>query len=683
MKEKQTYPDWQGPRKEWNKPIKLLEEKEKLVPAFLEIKGLVKQHIDSFNHFINVDIKKIVQANKLVLSDADPLFYLKYTDVTVGKLFGVVVVCFVKIQRSTSRFNIKQFTITGTPDIENGFKNSKTTTPHECRLRDITYSAPITVAIEYTRGSSRIIRKDILIGRMPIMLRSSNCVLTNKSEFEVSKMNECPLDPGGYFVVRGQEKVILIQEQLSWNKMITEEFNGVIQCQVTSSTSERKSRTVVLSKHNKFYLKHNSMSDEIPIVVIFKAMGIISDQEIMALIGTDVDTQNRFAASLLEVHNLKIFTQQRALAYMGSKLVAKRFQTATSKYKTAADEARDLLVTTILQHVPVTNFNFQMKSVYVALMVRRVIAAELDHSTCDDRDYYGNKRLELAGSMIALMFEDLFKMMNHNLKTIADKNIPKVKAALFDVVKHMGSSTITNGLESAIASGNWSIKRFRMDRQGVTQVLSRLSYISALGMMTRVNSQFEKTRKVSGPRSLQPSQWGMLCPSDTPEGEACGLVKNLALMTHVTTEVDEEPVIRLAFNSGVEDIRLVGGNAINNPRVFLVFINGNILGLTIGFKRLVQVFRMMRRKGLLGPFVSIHTSHTQRCVYIHTDGGRLCRPYIIVNAKGKLFTAYVAKSANHLLKSNFTFQADLWLNNTILTNLIGVFVNLKTSFTMD
>lgn len=467
------------------------------------------------------------------------------------------------------------------------------------------------------------------------MLRSSNCVLTNKSEFEVAKMNECPLDPGGYFVVRGQEKVILIQEQLSWNKMITEEFNGVNQCQVTSSTHEKKSRTVVLSKHNKFYLKHNSMVDEIPIVVIFKAMGVISDQEIMSLIGTDVETQNRFAASLLEVHNLKIFTQQRALAYMGSKLMVKRFQTAASKYKTPADEARDLLATTILAHVPVNNFNFQIKSVYVALMVRRVIAAELDPSTCDDRDYYGNKRLELAGSLISLMFEDLFKRLNWELKMIADKNIPKVKAAQFDVVKHMRAAQITIGLESAISSGNWTIKRFKMERAGVTQVLSRLSYISALGMMTRVNSQFEKTRKVSGPRSLQPSQWGMLCPSDTPEGEACGLVKNLALMTHITTEVDEEPVIRLAFNSGVEDIRLIGGNAINNPKVFLVFINGNILGLTIGYKRLVQVFRMMRRKGLLGPFVSIHTSHTQRCVYIHTDGGRLCRPYIIVGAKGK------------------------------------------------
>lgn len=464
--------------------ILFLKDKWKLVPAFLQIKGLVRQHIDSYNYFVNVDIKNIVRANDKVLSDVDPMFYLKYLNVNVGK-----------------------------PDVEDGFNITKSTTPHECRLRDMTYSAPITVDIEYTRGAQRVVRNNLLIGRMPLMLRSSKCVLSNRSDFEMSQMNECPHDPGGYFVVRGQEKVILIQEQMSWNKMITEDYNGMMQCIVASSTHEKKSRTIVLCRGGKYYLRHNSMVDDIPVAIIFKAMGITADQEIMQFIGADEYTQNRFGPSLLEVVNNKIFTQQRALEYMGSKLIAKRFTTAATKHMTPSDEARELLASTILAHVPAENYSFKTKAIYVALMVRRIMAAEVNVAAVDDRDYYGNKRLELAGSLLSLMFEDLFKRFNWELKTIADKNIPKVKAAQFDVTKHMRAAQITAGLESAISSGNWTIKRFKMERAGVTQVLSRLSYISALGMMTRVNSQFEKSRKVSGPRSLQPSQWGMLCVS--------------------------------------------------------------------------------------------------------------------------------------------------------------------------
>lgn len=156
---------------------------------------------------------------------------------------------------------------------------------------------------------------------------------------------------------------------------------------------------------------------------------------------------------------------------------------------------------------------------------------------------------------MALLFEDLFKTFNANLKSAIDKVLKKPSRTnefdAFNTLQFQGDH-ITSGFVRAISTGNWSLKRFKMERAGVTHVLSRLSFISALGMMTRISSQFEKTRKVSGPRALQPSQWGMLCPSDTPEGEACGLVKNLALMTHITTDVEEEPIIRLAFMLGVE-----------------------------------------------------------------------------------------------------------------------------------
>ncbi len=354
-----------------SKPINTVRDKWKLLPAFLKVKGLVKQHIDSFNYFINVEIKKIMKANEIVTSIADPNFYLKYLNISVGN-----------------------------PDVEESFNVTKPISPHECRLRDMAYAAPITVDIEYTRGTQRVIRKALPIGRMPIMLRSSNCILTGKSSQELAKLNECPIDPGGYFVVRGVEKVILIQEQLSKNRMIVDvDRKGVVECSVTSSTHERKSRTNLISKSGRYYLKHNSFAENIPVVVLFKAMGVVSDQEIVQLVGSGEDILSSIAPSLEECANLKVFTQMQALQYLGGK--ARR--TAWSKHKSKVDEAVDILAGVVLAHVPVVKYNFRMKCVYLALMLRRVIEAQEDKVRLDDRDYYGNKRLELAGQVRVFM----------------------------------------------------------------------------------------------------------------------------------------------------------------------------------------------------------------------------------------------------------------------------------------
>jgi DNA-directed RNA polymerase III subunit RPC2 len=569
----------------------------------------MRQHIDSFDHFVETEMQQIVQSPSAreIRSEHDPKFYLRYEACWVGE-----------------------------PSIEEDSYAMNRITPFQCRLRDCTYSAPIYVNVRYTRGRQIIVKRNVMIGRMPIMLRSKKCLLRDKSEDELAAMKECPYDPGGYFIVKGVEKVILIQEQLSKNRVILEEDAKGVSASITSSTHERKSKAYILVKHGRVYLKNNTLGEDIPIAIVLKAMGIESDMEMVQLVGSEDQLMNALALSLEEPNRFGVRTQLQALKYIGAKIRNRTIPGGGTSFRKAMppeDEAREVLANVVLSHVPVERFDFRAKALFIGHIVRRVLLVHLGKMPLDDKDYYGNKRLELAGNLLSLLFEDLFKIFSNELKRQADLVLSKPnRAQAFDVVKTIRPDTITHGMANAISTGNWVLKRFRMDRAGVTQVLSRLSYVSALGMLTRVNSQFEKTRKVSGPRSLQPSQWGMLCPADTPEGEACGLVKNLALLSHITTDEDDiNPIERLCRDLGVEEVQRVSGNEINSKEAFLVFLNGLMLGIHLRPAALVDDLRMMRRRGLTGEFVSVYLHEGQRAVHIATDGGRVCRPLIIVD----------------------------------------------------
>ncbi|OJI96344.1 hypothetical protein ASPVEDRAFT_48573 [Aspergillus versicolor CBS 583.65] len=592
-------------------PINTAKDKWNLLPAFLKVKGLVKQHIDSYNYLVEVQLKKIVESSNTIRSDVDHNFYIKFTDIYLG---------------FPRRADEPQ-------DVRTEFDES-TVTPQECRLRDTTYAAPIQVDFEYIRGRQRVRRKGVAIGRMPVMLRSSKCVLANKSPAQMTVLNECPLDPGGYFIVNGTEKVILVQEQLSKNRIIveTDPKKEIVQASVTSSSNERKSKSYIILKKDRLYVKHNVLSEDIPIVILLKAMGIHTDKEMMLLVaGVDKVYQEDFAINFEEAIKVGVFTQQQALEWIGSRIKINRKQ--MSYRRTHVQEAVEAIASVIISHIEVKDMNFRPKAIYVANMARRVLMAKNDAALVDDRDYLGNKRLELAGQLLALLFEDLFKKFCFDIKMNIDKVLNKRnRAEAFDAwsVIGMHSNHITQGMNRAISTGNWSLKRFRMERAGVTHVLSRLSYIAALGMMTRISSQFEKTRKVSGPRALQPSQFGMICLADTPEGEACGLVKNLALMTHITTNDEEGPIRNLIFMLGAEDIQTVGGKEIYAPGSYTISINGTPMALTRRPKHFLNAFRRLRRMGRISEFVSIYINHHQRAVHVATDDGRICRPLIIV-----------------------------------------------------
>ncbi|XP_022166831.1 DNA-directed RNA polymerase III subunit RPC2 [Myzus persicae] len=605
--------------------VEVLRDKEFLVKEYLETRGLYSHHINSFNAFIDSDLKKIIQQNHAVRSDADPNFYLHFKNVTVGH-----------------------------PQVDDGFNVTRNVTPQECRLRDLTYCAPIYVDIEYVKSGMKYLRKGFIIGRLPIMLRSNRCCLYQKSDAELAKMKECIYDSGGYFIVKGTEKVILMQEQPAKNKILVEkDSNGVPTVQVMSSTVDKKSKTNIIFKKNLIYVCHNALEENIPFVIFMKALGVCSDQLILQMVGTEFAIMNQMYPCFLEGSKLNIYTQKQALRFIGDRI--KKMGFSSEDYDSRViTEVHDFLSTVILAHIPVTNTNYHMKAIYTSIMVRRLIFSLSNPDLFDSKDYYGNKCLDLPGSFLSLLFDDTFKRFTFELKSVADKNIPKVKATPFDIIKYIRTDTITNALVFAIQTGNWSIKRFRMERHGVTQVLTRLSYLSAIGMMTRVNSQFEKSRKVSGPRSLQPSQFGMLCPSDTPEGEACGLIKNISLLAHVTTESeDDDAVLQLALNLGVEPVGLYSVNDLHEDYMYLIIFNGNIIGSTNKCIDFVEKFRRCRRKGIFSKFISIYISERHKCIYINSGDGRLCRPYLVVeNGQPLLTNAHI----DDLKRGYCTFQ---------------------------
>lgn len=263
-----------------------------------------------------------------IRSDHDPKFYLQYTDCWVGE-----------------------------PEVEEDSYAYTHATPFQCRLRDCTYSAPIYVNVRYTRGRQIVVKKKVMIGRMPIMLRSSKCMLHNKTERQVANMKECPYDPGGYFIIKGVEKVILMQEQLSKNRVILEEeSSGNVSASITSSTHERKSKCYIFAKHGRVYMKSNTLGEDIPIAIIFKAMGIESDLEMVQLVGSEHDLVDRLALSMEESCKAGILTQLQALLYVGNKIRGRSMsgpsgQTGSGWYRKPQppeDEAREVLANVVL-----------------------------------------------------------------------------------------------------------------------------------------------------------------------------------------------------------------------------------------------------------------------------------------------------------------------------------------------
>ena len=616
-------------------------------------KGFVHHQTESFDQFINVGIHKIItEEPEIVLNSKNGKNPGSYTSYRV----------------SFSNVHIPSPTVTEDTRVLRGFY------PAEARQRDLTYDSPIYATVTETL---EIDGKDIevnehvrvVLGRIPIMLRSSNCYLTNMTPEERIAAGECEHDQGGYFIVKGKERVLISQLRGLYNiPLVLDQRTGdkyKFSCDMRSM-SEETGHSVLVSavigsddRILSFCLPY--IKDPIPMGVVFKAMGYMSDQ-FKDLIGLSCDKVDKYIRLIIndsffvedltdgfslfveesmaegkyrniekikeawESENKKAWkikaTQIEALCFIG------QHTSHPIKEAERKDYAKQVVECEIFPHMGVTSTSAE-KAYLLGHMVHKLLATAIGLRKPDDRDNYINKRVESPGVLCHELFRQLFKKYLGTIVSTIEK-----KKQLPDVMSIIPRLTdITKGFNHCFGTGNWGVPKNSYVRQGVAQILSRLSYGATLSNLRRISIPVGKESKNAAIRQINPSQIMYICPVETPEGAPVGIVLNLSLLTRIsdrTPTVLVKEVIELCENiSSHADIQAL--NSSSN-----VFLNGILLGVTSDPNELVDELKEMRRIKMLPWDVSISYDEIDDEVNICSDEGRLLRPVFTVDNFGKL-----------------------------------------------
>nr|BAO48655.1 RNA polymerase II second largest subunit [Hyleoglomeris sp. R077] len=600
-----------------------------VISAYFDEKGLVRQQLDSFDEFIQMSVQRIVEDSPQIDLQAEaqhsagevetpPRYLLKFEQIYLSKP--------------------THWEKDGAPSPM---------MPNEARLRNLTYSAPLYVDITKTvvkDGEDPIEtqHQKMFIGKIPIMLRSTYCLLSGLTDRDLTELNECPLDPGGYFIINGSEKVIIAQEKMATNtvyvfSMKDSKFAFKAEIRSYLEHSSRPTSTLwvnMLARGGQGVRKSAIgqrvisiipyIKQEIPIMIVFRALGFVADRDILEHIIYDFEDQEMMEMVKPSLDEAFVIQEQNvALNFIG----ARGARPGVTKEK-RIKYAKEILQKEMLPHVGVSDFCETKKAYYLGYMVHRLLLAALGRRELDDRDHYGNKRLDLAGPLLAFLFRGLFKNLTKELRLYAQKFIDRGKD--FSLELAIRTRIITDGLRYSLATGNWGDqKKAHQARAGVSQVLNRLTYVSTLSHLRRLNSPIGREGKLAKPRQLHNTLWGMVCPAETPEGGAVGLVKNLALMAYISVGSQPAPILEFLEEWSMENLEEIAPSAIADATK--IFVNGCWVGIHRDPEQLMNTLKKLRRQmDIIVSEVSMIRDIRDREIRIYTDAGRICRPLLIV-----------------------------------------------------
>ena len=575
----------------------------------------------------------------------------------------------------------------------------KVMTPNAARQRNFTYSSALHVDIKITAktldeatGEYQVDTKhinNVALGKIPIMVRSNYCVL--KSKF-IDNGSECRYDFGGYFIINGNEKVVISQDRISENKTYVFLNNKVctyshvaeIRSVQENKLGVPKITTLKLSaKANQFgrYIRatiHHVKTD-IPLFILFKALGLVSDKEIVKHIVYDVDDPynalllNELIGCIEEANN--VTCQREALEYLSRYLNItghpKEFLGNKTKRLTIL---KSVLEKEFLPHV---GQSFEKKALYLGYMVNKLLKCYLGLRDFDDRDSYINKRIDTPGILMANLFRQYYGKMIKDMKNMIQKEINngswKATNKFINVInkvninnKIIKASIIESGMRYALATGNWGIKTNK-NKQGVAQVLNRMTYNSTISHLRRINTPIEKSGKLVQPRKLHPTQWGVICPSETPEGASVGLVKNLSMAANITISSNSSHVRELISTHHASMMYTPEILPLMNAHTRL-FVNGDIIGITTDPVDLFVKLKDYKKMGCINITTGIVWNIKDQEIWVCTEGGRCVRPLIVVKENNVDLTD---KEHTTLLSKNTSWQ-DLLIEHNQLIEFLDV-----------
>lgn len=582
-----------------------------VVKSMIEELGLAKQHIDSYNHFIEVGIKEVIEEQK---------------GFTIQTPYGEI------------RYEIEDVKISD-PEVSDFYGNVIKVTPAICRLRGLTYAATVKVIFaKYRNGQKEYTREEVEIGRIPVMLKSKKCRLYGLSREELIKLGEDPDDPGGYFIINGSERCIVALEDLASNSILTKiERAGTTKTYTAKILSVRgslRTQVVVSLRRNEIMVTVPFIRVPIPFPLLMKALGFEREAEIAKAVSTKDEIMEILAPSLEKWSG--ITTSEEAINYIGNR--AAYGQTREQRYRKVVI----IMDKYLFPHIGIGPSFRRRKGYLLAEMARRVIELYLGWRSPDDRDHYANKRLRLAGPLLAQILAKAFKQFMKDLRYQVERYYAEggTKISLQILAR---PSKVTNRLNSAMATGTWSQRT-----TGVTQILDRTNFLSTLSHLRRVQSPLSRTRPQFEARELHASHLGRICPVESPEGQNIGLVKNLALSAMVSNEFPAELILERIRGLGLIDIEEADDEI--RERGAKVFLNGDLVGYVLNPREFVETLRKMRRNSEvtnIPPDVSIAIRHednpnVQTEIYIESSGARVLRPLIVVeNGKPKLTKEHI------------------------------------------